>query len=311
LFEPMFWFVDHFTDALGPVFVIAVTLALATFVAIAYAIGIPFWAERSYFILIVGLTIGNYLLINVVFHYYMALTTPPGNPPDDVLIPEAVSICKKCIAPKPPRAHHCSVCNKCVLKMDHHCPWLHNCVGHYNHRHFFMFCAFVWCGTIFVFFFGILVAYDEWFGASSIERDLEQKKWLELSQAHNNTLLRRPWSWANFRHGLIVFEVLSAGGVFVAVGGLMAWHALLITRGETCVESYINDKEKKRLKALGLSFRSPFDRGVRENWRVFLGFRSGHSWRHVLWPSAHKPLGDGLVWEYARNPVIINFNALD
>lgn len=37
------------------------------------------------------------------------------------LIPEAVSICKKCIAPKPPRTHHCSICNRCVLKMDHHC----------------------------------------------------------------------------------------------------------------------------------------------------------------------------------------------
>lgn len=28
--------------------------------------------------------------------------------------------CKKCNMPKPSRAHHCSVCNKCVLKMDHH-----------------------------------------------------------------------------------------------------------------------------------------------------------------------------------------------
>lgn len=32
-----------------------------------------------------------------------------------------VVICKKCDSPKPPRTHHCSVCNKCVLKMDHHC----------------------------------------------------------------------------------------------------------------------------------------------------------------------------------------------
>ena len=36
-------------------------------------------------------------------------------------VPEVVSICKKCISPKPPRAHHCSVCGKCILKMDHHC----------------------------------------------------------------------------------------------------------------------------------------------------------------------------------------------
>ncbi|KAF8322742.1 zf-DHHC-domain-containing protein [Clavulina sp. PMI_390] len=38
--------------------------------------------------------------------------------------------CRKCWAPKPERTHHCSECNRCVLKMDHHCPWLANrCIG--------------------------------------------------------------------------------------------------------------------------------------------------------------------------------------
>ena len=32
--------------------------------------------------------------------------------------------CRKCWAPKPERAHHCSVCGRCVMKLDHHCPWL-------------------------------------------------------------------------------------------------------------------------------------------------------------------------------------------
>ena len=29
--------------------------------------------------------------------------------------------CYRCNNFKPPRAHHCSICDRCVIKMDHHC----------------------------------------------------------------------------------------------------------------------------------------------------------------------------------------------
>ena len=32
--------------------------------------------------------------------------------------------CNKCYIVRVPRVHHCSVCKGCVMKMDHHCPWI-------------------------------------------------------------------------------------------------------------------------------------------------------------------------------------------
>lgn len=55
--------------------------------------------------------------------------------------------CSKCQAPKPDRCHHCRQCGRCILKMDHHCPWLMDtCIGLRNYKAFFLFlmyaCAF-------------------------------------------------------------------------------------------------------------------------------------------------------------------------
>jgi len=50
-----------------------------------------------------------------------------------------VRFCRKCQAFKPPRTHHCSICGKCQLKMDHHCIWVVNCVGAANYKSFLLF----------------------------------------------------------------------------------------------------------------------------------------------------------------------------
>ncbi|KAI0391468.1 zf-DHHC-domain-containing protein [Xylariaceae sp. FL0594] len=50
--------------------------------------------------------------------------------------------CRKCAAPKPPRAHHCKVCRRCIPKMDHHCPWTGNCVSLQTFPHFLRFVAY-------------------------------------------------------------------------------------------------------------------------------------------------------------------------
>ncbi|NXT59494.1 ZDHC3 Palmitoyltransferase, partial [Pluvianellus socialis] len=49
------------------------------------------------------------------------------------------TVCDRCEAYRPPRAHHCRVCHRCVRRMDHHCPWINNCVGELNQKYFIQF----------------------------------------------------------------------------------------------------------------------------------------------------------------------------
>ena len=50
--------------------------------------------------------------------------------------------CKHCHHYRPPGAHHCHICRHCILRMDHHCPWINNCVGQYNQKYFLQFTSY-------------------------------------------------------------------------------------------------------------------------------------------------------------------------
>ena len=53
-------------------------------------------------------------------------------------------ICADCMSLRPVRSRHCHYCNSCVMKFDHHCLWINNCIGAMNIGKFYLFILFIW-----------------------------------------------------------------------------------------------------------------------------------------------------------------------
>mmetsp|Transcript_130412 Transcript_130412/g.260179 ORF Transcript_130412/g.260179 Transcript_130412/m.260179 type:complete len:356 (+) Transcript_130412:54-1121(+) len=137
--------------------------------------------------------------------------------------------CKWCMKYKPDRTHHCRVCKRCILKMDHHCPWLNNCIGLRNYR-FFILTLLYSCVTMVVATSGLP---DGIFLASDASR-------------------------AGLQQALVVWACLCLVLDSTVLLVFFAFHCWLITKGTTTIEFC-----EKRL-CYGKS--KPYSRGFISNW---------------------------------------------
>lgn len=103
-----------------------------------------------------------------------------------------------------------------------------------------------------------------------------------------------PW-----KRKAVIFMAITCVSVLFALGLLVVMHGKNISRGETSVESHINEKQRKIEKS---AFRNPYNFGRKKNWKLFLGLTQGRTFvRHVLLPSNHAPVGTGLTWHTVHN----------
>lgn len=96
-----------------------------------------FSIDEHYVKLIPLLFEGIYELI-ILTLYILLLRKPRKKKPMSLLDIDGM-FCAECKRPLNDKTFHCYICQKCIHRYDHHCPWINNCVGAHNVGKFTLF----------------------------------------------------------------------------------------------------------------------------------------------------------------------------